>query len=237
MHELECLALCAYSCPKVDRVSTYCLTSDPLIYTGQSSSLRKLKQFKRPKEVCRSSTNSTHQDVFVAKQPATVAKSVTSAEGSRPAALNQTEPDILFVEETRCDSNHGSTTESHSGASTSHSKSRSTSRSHSSPTSSDSKAHSHFQSKAKPGNAQGSGSRTPATAGTSKQYTPLEQQVVAIKAQHPDAVLFVECGYKYRFFGEDAEVASKLLRIGCFPDHNFMTASIPTHRLHVHLRR
>ena len=71
----------------------------------------------------------------------------------------------------------------------------------------------------------------------SKQYTPLEQQFRAIKAQHPDAVLFVECGYKYKFFGEDAEIASKVLNIGCFPDHNFMSASIPTHRLHVHLRR
>ena len=71
----------------------------------------------------------------------------------------------------------------------------------------------------------------------SKQYTPLEQQYISIKAQYPDAVLFVECGYKYRFFGEDAEVASKTLNIGCFEDHNFQTASIPVHRLHIHLRR
>ena len=71
----------------------------------------------------------------------------------------------------------------------------------------------------------------------SKQYTPLEQQYIAIKAQHPDAILFVECGYKYRFFGEDAEVAAKALNIGCFQDHNFHTASIPVHRLHIHLRR
>ena len=38
------------------------------------------------------------------------------------------------------------------------------------------------------------------------KYTPLEMQVLAVKAKHPDAVLFVECGYRYRFFGEDAEV-------------------------------
>lgn len=37
-------------------------------------------------------------------------------------------------------------------------------------------------------------------------YTPLEQQVVQLKQQHKDALLAVECGYKYRFFGEDAEV-------------------------------
>ena len=41
---------------------------------------------------------------------------------------------------------------------------------------------------------------------TKTKYTPLEQQFVEIKEKYPDAVLFVECGYKYRFFGEDAEV-------------------------------
>lgn len=38
------------------------------------------------------------------------------------------------------------------------------------------------------------------------KYTPLEQQFVDIKAQNPDVILFVQSGYKYRFFGEDAEV-------------------------------
>ena len=39
-----------------------------------------------------------------------------------------------------------------------------------------------------------------------KKYTPLEKQFLEVKAYHKDTVLFVECGYKYRFFGEDAEV-------------------------------
>uniref|UniRef100_A0A8C9ZN62 DNA mismatch repair protein MSH3 n=1 Tax=Sander lucioperca TaxID=283035 RepID=A0A8C9ZN62_SANLU len=68
-------------------------------------------------------------------------------------------------------------------------------------------------------------------------YTPLEQQVIQLKQQHKDALLAVECGYKYRFFGEDAEVAAKELNIVCHLDHNFMTCSIPTHRLFVHVRR
>ena len=38
------------------------------------------------------------------------------------------------------------------------------------------------------------------------QYTPLEQQYISIRSQYKDAVLLVECGYKYRFFGEDAKV-------------------------------
>ncbi|XP_074495491.1 DNA mismatch repair protein Msh3 isoform X2 [Sebastes fasciatus] len=68
-------------------------------------------------------------------------------------------------------------------------------------------------------------------------YTPLEQQVIQLKQQHSDALLAVECGYKYRFFGEDAEIAAKELNIMCHLDHNFMTCSIPTHRLFVHVRR
>uniref|UniRef100_A0A8C6H1Q8 DNA mismatch repair protein MSH3 n=1 Tax=Mus spicilegus TaxID=10103 RepID=A0A8C6H1Q8_MUSSI len=68
-------------------------------------------------------------------------------------------------------------------------------------------------------------------------YTPLELQYIDMKQQHKDAVLCVECGYKYRFFGEDAEIAARELNIYCHLDHNFMTASIPTHRLFVHVRR
>ncbi|KAF7653579.1 hypothetical protein LDENG_00081240 [Lucifuga dentata] len=68
-------------------------------------------------------------------------------------------------------------------------------------------------------------------------YTPLEQQVIQLKEQHQDALLAVECGYKYRFFGKDAEIAAKELNIVCHLDHNFMTCSIPTHRLFVHVRR
>ncbi|CAL8345427.1 unnamed protein product [Lota lota] len=68
-------------------------------------------------------------------------------------------------------------------------------------------------------------------------FTPLEQQVIQLKQQHEDALLAVECGYKYRFFGEDAEIAAKELNIFCHLDHNFMTCSVPTHRLFVHVRR
>uniref|UniRef100_A0A672ZEF6 DNA mismatch repair protein MSH3 n=1 Tax=Sphaeramia orbicularis TaxID=375764 RepID=A0A672ZEF6_9TELE len=68
-------------------------------------------------------------------------------------------------------------------------------------------------------------------------YTPLEQQVIQLKQKHKDALLAVECGYKYRFFGDDAEIAAKELNIVCHLDHNFMTCSIPTHRLFVHVRR
>ncbi|XP_027103815.1 DNA mismatch repair protein MSH3 isoform X1 [Coffea arabica] len=69
------------------------------------------------------------------------------------------------------------------------------------------------------------------------KYTPLEQQVVELKAKYPDVLLMVEVGYKYRFFGEDAENAARILGIYAHMDHNFLTASIPTFRLNVHVRR
>ncbi|XP_040277428.1 DNA mismatch repair protein Msh3 isoform X2 [Bufo bufo] len=72
---------------------------------------------------------------------------------------------------------------------------------------------------------------------TKSIYTPLEEQYMEIKEKHKDAILCVECGYKYRFFGEDAEIAARELNIYCHLDHNFMTASIPAHRLFVHVRR
>lgn len=47
----------------------------------------------------------------------------------------------------------------------------------------------------------------------------------------------IEVGYKFRFFGEDAEIAARVLGIYAHKDHNFMTASVPTFRLNVHVRR
>lgn len=44
-------------------------------------------------------------------------------------------------------------------------------------------------------------------------------------------------GYKFRFFGKDAEIAASTCNIFCYPDRNFMTASVPVPRLHVHVRR
>ncbi|XP_044231532.1 DNA mismatch repair protein Msh3 isoform X1 [Thunnus albacares] len=103
-----------------------------------------------------------------------------------------------------------------------------------------------FSQFAKPGGGGGGGraaelnppSDSSAPSRRSKSvFTPLEQQVIQLKQQHNDALLAVECGYKYRFFGEDAEIAAKELNIICHLDHNFMTCSIPTHRLFVHVRR
>ncbi|PRQ60072.1 putative DNA mismatch repair protein MutS [Rosa chinensis] len=67
--------------------------------------------------------------------------------------------------------------------------------------------------------------------------TPLERQVVDLKKRYSDVLLMVEVGYRYRFFGEDAEIAARILGIYAHMDHSFLTASVPTFRLNVHVRR
>ncbi|KAI9277084.1 muts domain V-domain-containing protein [Phascolomyces articulosus] len=70
-----------------------------------------------------------------------------------------------------------------------------------------------------------------------KSWSPLELQVLELKEKHPGVLLAIEVGYKFRFFGDDAKTASRVLHIAHFIDRNFYVASIPTHRLAVHVRR
>ena len=49
------------------------------------------------------------------------------------------------------------------------------------------------------------------------KLTPMEMQFLDIKRKHPDTLLIVEVGYKFRFFGEDARTAAKELSIVCIP--------------------
>ncbi|KAJ2822579.1 Mismatch repair protein msh3, partial [Coemansia erecta] len=69
------------------------------------------------------------------------------------------------------------------------------------------------------------------------KYTPLEMQVLDAKRAHPDMLLAVEVGYKFRFFGEDARIASRVLGIMCTMANNFYNASVPTPRLMIHVQR
>lgn len=85
---------------------------------------------------------------------------------------------------------------------------------------------------------------------TGSKLTPMELQYLDIKRKHLDTVVVMEVGYKYKFFGEDARTASKTLGIVCIPgkfrydEHpseahldRFASASFPTHRLQVHVKR
>ena len=93
----------------------------------------------------------------------------------------------------------------------------------------------------------------PAKKGAKKggtKLTPMEKQYLEIKNKHLDTVIIYEVGYKFKFFGEDARTAAKELSIVCIPgkfrydEHpseahldRFASASIPVHRLHVHVKR
>lgn len=92
-----------------------------------------------------------------------------------------------------------------------------------------------------PSSSQSTATKKSATSSSTKKsavkYTPLEQQFMEIKSQNPSCLLVVEVGYKFRFFGEDAKIAGQALGIVAYLDHNFYTASIPTHRLGVHVKK
>lgn len=81
---------------------------------------------------------------------------------------------------------------------------------------------------------------------TAKKLTPLEKQFINLKRQHMDKILAIQVGYKFKFFGEDARIASKVLNIMLIPGNEsldvfdydrFAYSSIPDNRLHVHLKR
>ncbi|KAF2720309.1 hypothetical protein K431DRAFT_313491 [Polychaeton citri CBS 116435] len=98
--------------------------------------------------------------------------------------------------------------------------------------------------------ARGRGKKGVAAKKGKDKLTPMETQVLDIKRKNPDTLLVVEVGYKFRFFGDDARVAARELSIVCIPGkyrfdehpseahiNRFASASIPVHRLHVHVKR
>ncbi|EFE42040.1 hypothetical protein TRV_03218 [Trichophyton verrucosum HKI 0517] len=62
-------------------------------------------------------------------------------------------------------------------------------------------------------------------AGGSK-LTPMERQIMEIKNKHLDAVLLIQVGYKYQFYDPSEAHLTR-----------FASASVPIHRLHVHVKR
>lgn len=84
------------------------------------------------------------------------------------------------------------------------------------------------------------------TASTKTKLTPLEKQFIELKLQHQDKILAIQVGYKFKFFGHDAVIASQLLNIMLIPGNlalqerqyeRFAYCSIPDNRLHIHLQR
>ena len=67
-----------------------------------------------------------------------------------------------------------------------------------------------------------------------------------MKQSNLDKILAIQVGYKFKFFGEDAVIASKILSIMLIPGNikldeyqhdRFAYYSIPDNRLHIHLKR
>ena len=51
-----------------------------------------------------------------------------------------------------------------------------------------------------------------------------------MKSKHPGIILMFECGYRFRFFGEDAFVSARVLDISVNDDADarFASSSVPT---------
>ncbi|WWC60269.1 uncharacterized protein I303_102837 [Kwoniella dejecticola CBS 10117] len=95
-----------------------------------------------------------------------------------------------------------------------------------------------YASKAADGKTtKGKGKKKEEVGPSGQTYTPLEKQFMEVKAKNQDVLLLMEVGYKYKFHGEDAKIAGRELGIVSFPSRNFYTASIPTHRLHIHVKK
>jgi DNA mismatch repair protein MSH3 len=75
-----------------------------------------------------------------------------------------------------------------------------------------------------------------------RKLTPLESQILQLKLENKDKLLVIQVGYKYKLFGEDAKIASKILNIMYISgsedlDQQFAYCSFPDFKLHINLKR
>ena len=82
----------------------------------------------------------------------------------------------------------------------------------------------------------------PATAAPSSSSrpaapTPLDRQIAKLKADNPGTVLAIEVGYKFMFFGVDAEIAASVLRVFAYNERGSLRASVPAPGLARAVRR
>lgn len=73
-----------------------------------------------------------------------------------------------------------------------------------------------------------------------KELSPMYKQFLALKEQHPDALLLFRCGDFYETYGGDAKIAAKVLGItltkrSCQPPNDFELAGFPHHALDKYL--
>ncbi|KAJ9458982.1 DNA mismatch repair protein MSH3 [Diplonema papillatum] len=87
--------------------------------------------------------------------------------------------------------------------------------------------------------AAGNGSAPGVLDGWDPPRTALEQQFMKSKVALPDTLIAVEVGYKYRFFGRDAEIAAEILGfyVGRSQTDTYVSCSFPVQNLAVHTGR
>lgn len=78
-------------------------------------------------------------------------------------------------------------------------------------------------------------SRGPIPAGV--KLTPLETQVRQLQLANPGILLIIENGYKFKFYGRDAETAASVLGLFAYPEKHFLSCWVPPPRLPFHIRR
>ncbi|EDK44366.1 conserved hypothetical protein [Lodderomyces elongisporus NRRL YB-4239] len=74
----------------------------------------------------------------------------------------------------------------------------------------------------------------------STKLTPLESQILQLLSEHPDKILLIQVGYKYKVYGEDARHVARCLNImfiSSSTDPTFSYCSFPENRLHINLQR
>src|SRR3954453_13226421 len=76
----------------------------------------------------------------------------------------------------------------------------------------------------------------------SQEHTPMMQQYLRIKAEHPDTLLFYRMGDFYELFHEDAERAARLLDItltarGASAGEPIKMEGVPYHAVEQYLAR
>ena len=84
--------------------------------------------------------------------------------------------------------------------------------------------------------------KTTSESDESKNHTPMMQQYLALKAGHPDTLVFYRMGDFYELFWQDAEKASRLLDItltqrGQSAGQPVVMAGVPFHALENYLAR
>ncbi|KAJ3432808.1 DNA mismatch repair protein msh3 [Anaeramoeba flamelloides] len=78
---------------------------------------------------------------------------------------------------------------------------------------------------------------TKKTSRSKSKYTKLEMQYLEFRDKYPGMILFVQSGYRFLLFDQDAVVVSKILNIQAYKSNNLLNCCFPVQRIYVHIQR